>query len=114
MKLFKRLFGKEQVSVNEKTEETKTSNTSKTAAETTDKWEEVPAFIAASPDDYEKVSVIATAIASGDNPESQFTVKQILQRNPEAKDVAIIATSVAAGASDNSLMVVKNIKKKKA
>jgi len=115
MKLFKRLFGKEQDRVNKKAE--KISNTSKpseTTAESTDQWKEVPAFIAASPDDYEKVSVIATAIASGDSPESRFVIKRILQRNPEAREVAIIATSIAAEASDNSLMVVKNIKKKKA
>ena len=77
-----------------------------------DEWKAVPAYIDANAEDYELVSLIATAIATGDQPESQFVVKKILQRNPEAKLVSIIATSIAAGGNEKSQFVVQKISKK--
>lgn len=76
-------------------------------------WEPVPAYIEADPADYELVSVIATAIAAGDRPNSQFVVKKIYQRNPEAQTVSLIAASLAAGALDDSQFVVKSIHQKR-
>ncbi|WP_394812823.1 hypothetical protein [Streptococcus iniae] len=42
-------------------------------------WEKLPAYIPADPKDYPLVSLIATAIASGDKPDSQFTITNIWQ-----------------------------------
>ncbi|MGT2750010.1 hypothetical protein ACVRXF_03695 [Streptococcus orisasini] len=76
-------------------------------------WEPVPAFIPADKSDYQLVSVIATAIAAGDYPDSQFAVKKILQRNPEALKLSVIAASIAAGESSDCQLAVKNIYQKK-
>jgi sulfite reductase alpha subunit-like flavoprotein len=75
-------------------------------------WQEVPAYSETDSKNYELVSVIATAIASGERPESQFVVKRILERNPEAKLVALITSSIAAGNSQTSRLVVKRMAKK--
>lgn len=85
-----------------------TTNKSKIA----DQWQEVPAYSETDYKNYELVSVIATAIASGDRPESQFVVKRILERNPEAKLVALITSSIAAGDNQTSRLAVKRIAKK--
>ncbi|MDH6364677.1 hypothetical protein M2139_001747, partial [Enterococcus sp. PF1-24] len=42
--------------------------------EITTEWQELPAFIETDPAEYELVSVLATAIAAGDHPESEFVV----------------------------------------
>nr|WP_265459243.1 hypothetical protein [Enterococcus sp. HY326] len=73
----------------------------------------LPAFIPTSPEEYQLVSVIATAIAAGENSDSQFVVKTILKRNPEARTVALIAASLAAEAAEDSQHIVKTIQKKK-
>ncbi|CZR10006.1 hypothetical protein [Trichococcus ilyis] len=70
---------------------------------------EIPAFIPTDPNEYELVSVIATAIAAGDHPKSQFVVKNIMKRNPEAHLVSLISASIAAGAMPESKFVVKKI-----
>ena len=61
----------------------------KTSSETLDddnesemKWKAVPAYIEASEEEYQLVSLIATAIAADDQPKSQFVVKKVMQRNP--------------------------------
>lgn len=77
-----------------------------------EKWEELPGFIPAPKEEYRLVSVIATAIAAEDSPNSQFIVKKILKRNPEAKTVALIAASLASEVSTgNQLQVTKILKK---
>lgn len=106
MKLFERLFGKR------KEEVTTTLISAEKPVEETEEWEEIPAYVGASPEDYERVSVIATAIAAGDAPEIRFIVKSILQRNPEVTEVALIAASVAAEYEPSSQFVVKSIRKK--
>lgn len=70
---------------------------------------EIPAFIPTDPNEYELVSVIATAIAAGDHPKSQFVVKNIMKRNPEAHLVSLISASIAAGTMPESKFVVKKI-----
>lgn len=70
---------------------------------------EIPAFIPTDPNEYELVSVIATAIAAGDHPKSQFVVKNIMKRNPEAHLVSLISASLAAGTMPESKFVVKKI-----
>ncbi|KAF1300529.1 hypothetical protein [Enterococcus sp. JM9B] len=108
MRLFKRLFGKSQESENAPIESVLEE---KTADD--EQWEPVPAFIEADAADYQLVSVIATAIAAGDHPESQFAVKRIMQRNPEARTVSIIAASLAAEIKEESQLVVTSISRKK-
>ncbi|WP_416207877.1 hypothetical protein [Enterococcus sp. HY326] len=83
------------------------------AAEDANSFEALPAFIPTSPEEYQLVSVIATAIAAGENSDSQFVVKTILKRNPEARTVALIAASLAAEAAEDSQLIVKTIQKKK-
>ncbi len=64
------------------------------------------------PEDYDLVSVIATAIAAGDRPDSQFIIKSIKQKNPEVILTSVIAASIMAGESQQSQFIVKNIKEK--
>ncbi|MGT2756827.1 hypothetical protein [Streptococcus ovuberis] len=78
-----------------------------------DGWEALPGFIPASQEDYDLVSLIATAIAAGDRPDSQFVVKRIMQRNPEALTVSLIASSIAAGDYPDSQFAIKSIYTKK-
>lgn len=69
----------------------------------------VPAFLPADPEEYQLVSLIATAIAAGDQPTTKFVVKNIQKRNPEAKKVALIATSLAAFDRPEKRYQVKSI-----
>lgn len=111
MRLFKRLFTKEQ-----ETEERPPlvkNDSSKNDISKEEQWEPIPEFIEADQKDYELVSVIATAIAAGEHPERHFVVKKILQRNPEARTVAIIAASLAAEMQDDSRLIVRKIARKK-
>lgn len=75
-------------------------------------WQPVLGYQPANLEEYAHVSLIATAIASGDNPDSQFVVKKILKRNPEAKLVSLVAASLAAGVHENSQFRVRAISKK--
>lgn len=110
---FKNLFNKKQETLETKTAHLSESDSASSQADTIlDEWKPVPAYIEADPADYELVSVIATAIAAGDRPDSQFVVKTIYQRNPEAKTVSLIAASLAAGALEDSRFVVKRIHQK--
>lgn len=58
-------------------------------------------------------SVIATAIAAGDHPKSEFKVTSVKKANPEYRLVSVIATSIAAGDKPQSDFVVKRIYKLK-
>ncbi|MDV5975884.1 UNVERIFIED_CONTAM: hypothetical protein KB581_01205 [Streptococcus canis] len=72
-------------------------------------WKKVPAYIPADKDDYQTVSLIASAIAASDRPNSQFKMKRILKRNPEAVTVSLIASSIAAGVYSESQFRVTSI-----
>ncbi|MFL4358869.1 hypothetical protein [Streptococcus uberis] len=76
-------------------------------------WEQLPAYIDADQADFQLVSLIASSIAAGDYPESQFVVKRILQRNPEVVNLSLIATSIASGDAPDSQFNVKAIYQKK-
>ena len=108
MGIFKRLFSKSKEATDRpKIEE---RNRSQTIDE---EWEEVSAYIPATSEDFQLISVIASSIAAGDHPDSQFKVKRILKRNPESLTVSLIASSIAAGDYPDSQFVVKSIKRKK-
>lgn len=78
-----------------------------------DEWKAVPGFIPTSPDEYVKVSLIASSIAIGDYPNSEFIVKKIYKRNPEVQTVSIIAASLASDyVGDDRQVRVTNIYKK--
>lgn len=81
--------------------------------EENDGWEELPAYIPASADQHTLVSIVATSIAAGNNPDSKFTVKKVWQRNPEVDLVSVIATSIAAGDFPDRQLKIKKISKKK-
>ncbi|EOH97804.1 hypothetical protein [Enterococcus pallens] len=111
MSLFNKFFKKNKIE--QMDQPTAKSMKEESPAKDNDGWEEVPAFIATDPKGYPLVSLIATAIATGDQPDSQFVVKRILKRNPEAKQVALIAASLAAGAHPDSQLSVRKISKRK-
>ena len=75
-------------------------------------YENLPGFIETDSSEYQLVSVIASAIAAGDNPDSTFNIKRILKRNPEVSLVSAIAVSIAAGDSPESQFLVQKIQKK--
>ena len=104
MGFFKKLFGNN------------TKNTGKELKIDTSKkseYEDIPGFIETDPSEYELVSVVASAVAAGDNPDSTFTVKKILKRNPEATLVSAIALSLAAGDNPDSQFTIQKIQKRK-
>lgn len=102
------LFGK-------KTQQPKTSAVSAASPveEVTDNWEEVPIYLPNDDGENELVSVVATAIAAAEGPESQFKIKKILKKNPEAQLVTLIATSILAGDAPQTQIRVNKIYRKK-
>lgn len=75
-------------------------------------WEEMAVFEAADAGEYELVSIIATAIATGEHRDSRFVVKRILKRNSEVSLVTLIAASIATGNGMDSRFSIKKISKK--
>ena len=78
-----------------------------------DIWEPLPAYLPVDAREHAHACVIASAIAAGDHPSSEFRVKRVLVANPEHRTVSIIATALAAGALPESSFTVKNIYKMK-
>lgn len=78
-----------------------------------DIWEPLPAYLPVDPREHAHVCAIASAIAAGDHPTSEFRVKRVLIANPEYRTVSVIATAIAAGALEQSSFTVKNIYKMK-
>ena len=111
MGLFQRLFGKK----NKPPETAPTVVDSVTAEKTavSEEWQELPFYVTADVPEKELVTVVATAIAAGDQPNSQFVVKKIQVKNPEAQLVSLIATSIAAGDQPDSQFIVKKIYQRK-
>lgn len=72
MGLFKSLFKKEQhtqdTEINESVIQREADNLEK-------RWIDIPAYIPAEPKEYQLVSIVATAIAAGEFPESRFVIK---------------------------------------
>lgn len=107
MGLFQRLFGKSEE------KEIPINTVDKGETEQIEKeWEKLPAFILVNEEDYSLVSLIATAIAAGDRPESKFVVKKIMQRNPEVLHVSLIASSLAAADVIDSKFKIKTVYRK--
>lgn len=78
-----------------------------------DSWELLPAYLPVDAREHAHACVIASAIAAGDHPTSEFRIKRVLVANPEHRTVSIIATALAAGALEQSSFTVKNIYKMK-
>lgn len=78
-----------------------------------DVWEPLPAYLPVDPHEHTAACVIASAIAAGDHPSSEFHVRRVLVANPEHRTVSVIATALAAGALPESSFTVKNIYKMK-
>ena len=72
-----------------------------------------PAYLPVDAREHAHACVIASAIAAGDHPTSEFRIKRVLVANPEHRTVSIIATALAAGALEQSSFTVKNIYKMK-
>lgn len=108
MRIFERLFKKTQ----KEGELLQQSKQQEKTSVLTDEWEAVPEYILAPQEDYDLVSVIATAIAADDRPDSQFIIKSIKQKNPEVVLTSVIAASIMAGEFQQSQVIVKNIKKR--
>lgn len=77
-----------------------------------DGYEVLPEYIESDSIDYTLVSTIATAIAAGDQPESEFKVKNILVKNPEFVKVSVIMSSIVACDMQDSSWKITNIKKR--
>ena len=108
MELFKRLFGGKAA----KQAEEKAKLEAEQAAFDAE-WQPLDAFVPAKEEDVTLVSVIASALAARDYPESEFKVTRVLERSSEATTVSVIAAAIAAGASTDSQLVVKNIYQKR-
>ncbi|WP_429950753.1 hypothetical protein IGJ55_001213 [Enterococcus sp. AZ170] len=107
MGLFERLFNKEKTEI--KKDEVPLFPT----IEEQNEWQEVAGYIPIEGGEYQLVSIIATAIAAGEQPESKFVIKRISKRNPEAQLVSVIATSIAAADHAQSQFVIRSIKENK-
>lgn len=77
-----------------------------------DGYEVLPEYIPSDSIDYTLVSTIATAIAAGDRPDSEFKVKNILVKNPEFVKVSVIMSSIVAADMQDSSWKITNIKKR--
>ncbi|WP_348920366.1 hypothetical protein [Enterococcus rotai] len=108
MGLFERLFNKE------KTEMKKDTPLLSPIEEEENEWQEIVGYLPVESAEYQFVSLIASAIAAGDQPESEFIIKRISKRNPEAQLVSVIATSIASADHAESQFVIRSIKEKKA
>lgn len=110
MGFLQRLFGKESKTVSTAPS---TPIEAQQSENSSNNWVNIDKFIPSTDQAKNKIiSVIATAIAAGDNRSSQFTVKHIQQLNPEFKLVALIATSIAAGDAAENKFVVKSVQRK--
>lgn len=107
MGLFERLFTRE------KQQQTPEKPVISKADGNEAQWQELTGYIPAEKSEYLLVSLAATAIAAGDQPESQFIIKRIAKRNPEAQIVAIIATSIASTEQPQSQFIIQSIKEKR-
>ncbi|KHD46283.1 hypothetical protein ACVRZD_04120 [Streptococcus hongkongensis] len=107
MGLFQRLFSK-----SEKKNHSPNMVDSNESQHITDEWEKLPSYIAVSEEEYSIVSLIATAIAAGDKPDSQFVIKKIMKRNPEVVKVSLITSSLAASEVMDSQFKIKAIYQK--
>lgn len=74
-------------------------------------WQELPAYLPVDPSEHKTACVIASAIAAGDHPASEFSIKRVSIANPEYRRVAVIATAVGAAARKTSSFTVKRIYK---
>ena len=76
-------------------------------------WAPLPAHLPVQPEEHTAVCVIASAIAAGDRPTSEFKIRRVSMANPEYRRVAVIATALAAGALPESSFTIKSIYKMK-
>ncbi|MGM0217862.1 hypothetical protein [Enterococcus sp. AZ126] len=106
MGLFERLFSKEKIEV--KMDKPKCS-----PATGEHEWQEMVGYVPAEKSEYQTISLIATAIAAGDQPESKFVVRRISKRNPEVQLISVITTSIASANRPESQFVIQSIKEKK-
>lgn len=83
-----------------------------TVKQVDDDYTEVPKYIPSDSVDYTLVSTIATAIAAGDRPESEFKVTDVKVKNPEFTKVAVIISSIVATDLADSSWKILNIKKR--
>lgn len=107
MGLFERLFNKEKTEM--KTDKPPISP----SEEEENEWQEIVGYLPVESTEYQFVSLIASAIAAGDQPESEFIIKRISKRNPEAQLVSVIATSIASADHAESQFVIRSIKEKR-
>jgi hypothetical protein len=68
-------------------------------------------LVPVSEEEKELVSVIASAIAAGDHPDSKIRVKNVMAVDAEKEIVAVIAAALAAEDYPNSHFHLKSIKR---
>ncbi|RBR27895.1 hypothetical protein [Enterococcus cecorum] len=77
-----------------------------------DSWQKLPGYIPADKQEHQIVSLIASVIAAGDKPYSQFVVKNIMKRNSELLQVSLIASSLIQTTDPDVQIKIKKICKK--
>lgn len=70
-------------------------------------------YIEATYEENKLISIITVSTVGGDFSNSEYIVKRVLKRNPEAKKIGIIVASLATSESKESTLLVKSIKKRK-
>lgn len=77
------------------------------------KYQKVPPYVLVTDEEEKRrVALIASAIAAGNYPDSQFVVKHIYQVNPKIKTISVIAASLAAEKYPTSKWCIKAIYQK--
>lgn len=72
----------------------------------------LPAYIPVSAEEKKLVTLVASAIAAGEHPDTKLAVKNIQKKNPEAKKIALAAVSLMAYDSPGKQYRVTSIQKK--
>lgn len=107
MGIFSRLFKE-----NKKFQEPSKNNEKSQSETQEDQWVALPAYIESSPEERDLIGLLASVLAAEDAPNSQFVVKKILKRNPEAQLVTLIAASLATETQGEQQVRIKKIARK--
>jgi hypothetical protein len=103
---------KQNVEAPIRTENVNVEGHADTDTDTNETWENIPAWIDADKEEVEIVSVIAAAVAAGNQSESELTVKKVWQRNPEVELLSVIAAALTTVTVENELSI-KSISKRR-
>lgn len=118
MGLFRWLFDKkrstkEETEKKESEEQEKRKQNGQTKEKEEIEWATIPNYIEVDEKERELVLLIATAVAAGDRPDSQFKIKKIMKVNPKVRFISAITAAAAADDKSDSQFIVKSVKVRK-